>query len=207
MPSFKIYKISTKILLDNLFTPNWMENIKPLRGDLEVINQKIHNLKKYIKVSNIFKNEKLVKNAFTISYQYQMQFSGNIQVWIPENINLIQQGTLLYISRGQGNIRYLIEKFLENNINILPKDFKPKVLMKIWNNLKNYCQEEGYNIKLHRIILNKVYLNGDFIRELNLSTNNLQDLGYFKNLVQNSEQVRVITFKIRWNMENIQKNH
>ena len=45
-----------------------------------------------------------------------------------------------------------------------------------------------------------MYLEGDFIRELNLSTNDIQNLGYFNQLTKDSEQIRVITFRIRWNL-------
>ncbi len=200
MPSYKIYKLNENIDLKSLFPSMWLKNVKPIRGDLEPVNQKIEELRKNIKSPNILVNENLAENAYTIKYQYNMQLPGETRIWVPEDINLIQKDILLYISRGQGKIRYLIEKYLNSNIDFLPTDFKPKKLIKIWNNLRNYCQEKGYNIILHRLILFKVYLEGDFIKELNLSTNNVENLGYFKQLIQNSEQIKVITFRIKWNI-------
>lgn len=206
MPSYKIYRISESFDLKNLFSSMWLRDVKPLRGDLESVNQRIDGLKKNIKSPNILANENLADNAYTIKYQYNMQLPGETKVWVPEDINLIQKDILLYISRGQGEIRYLVEKYLNINIDILPKDFKPKKLIKIWNNIRKQCLKEGYDIKLHRLILYKVYLEGDFIKELNLSTNDVQNLGYFNQLIQDSEQIRVITFRIRWNIADSEGN-
>ncbi len=206
MPSYKIYGIKQKFDLKSLFSSMWLDDVKSVRGDLESVNQKIDRLKKNIKTPNILVNENLADNAYTLRYQYNMQLPGETKVWVPEDINLIQKDILLYIARGQGEIRYLIEKYLNSNIDILPKDFKPKKLIKTWNNLKSQCLEEGYGIKLHRLILYKVYLEGDLIKELNLSTNDVQNIGYFNQLIQDSEQIKVITFRIRWNIADSEGN-
>ena len=206
MPSYKIYRISESFDLKSLFSSKWLEDIKPIRGELEAVNQKIDGLKKNLKSTTMVTNKNLADNAYTIKYQYNMQLPGKTQVWVPEDINLIQKDILLYISRGQGGIRYLAEKHLNNNIDIIPKDFKPKKLIKIWKNLRNHCLKEGYDIKLHRMILYKVYLEGELIKELNLSTDDLHNLGYFNQLIQDSEHIRVITFRIRWNIADSEGN-
>ncbi len=206
MPSYKIYRINEIIDLKSLFSSIWLKEVKPVRGDLESVNQKIDGLKKNIKSANITTNKNLADNAYTIKYQYNMQLPGETQAWVPEDINLIQKDILLYVSRGQGEIRYLVEKYLKSNVDFLPKDFKPKKLVKIWKNLKNHCLKEGYDINLHRLILYKVYLEGDLVKELNLSTNDVQNLSFFNQLIQDSEQIKVITFRIRWNITDSEGN-
>ncbi len=206
MTSYKIYKIVEKASINTLFSSSWLENIKPIRGDLEVISQKINNLRKRVKSAEILINDVLATNAYKIKYQYNMQLPGGADVWIPEDVVLIKKEQLLFISNGKGHIRFLIEKHLGNNIDIVPKDFKTKKLIKIWTNLKKSCSENGHMIKIHRIIMNKVYLEGDLIKEMNISTNNVENLGYFKTLIQNCEQIKVLTLKIRWNISDTDGN-
>jgi len=199
MPSYKIYVIKKKPDFKNLFSSNWLDHVKPLRGDLEATSQKIESLKENYETIEIINNEKLADEAYTLKYRFNMQLPGETMVWIPEDLKIIYRDNFLYISRGQGNIRFLIEKYLSANLDILPKDFKKKGLINIWKNLEKQSNEIGFNVKLHRLILHKVFLEGDFLNEMNLSTNNIQNIGYFKQLIQDSEEIRAITFKIRWN--------
>lgn len=206
MTSYKLYKIVEKTSINTLFSSSWLDDVKPIRGDLEVTSQKINNLRERVRSTEILANDIFATNAFKIKYQYNMQLPGGTDVWIPEDVDLIKKEQLLFISNGKGRIRFLMEKHLGNNINILPKNFKPKKLFKIWTNLKKLCSENGYVIKLHRMILNKAYLEGDLIKEMNISTNNVEDLGYFKTLIQSCEQIKVFTFKIRWNITDTDGN-
>ncbi|MFX1257265.1 MAG: hypothetical protein ACFFAN_05375 [Promethearchaeota archaeon] len=200
MPSYKIYLIKKKLDIEDIFSSQWLDKISINRGDLERTSQKINSIKENVKAPTLLKNKNLADIAFTIDYEYNMTLPGNIKVWVPEKLNMIQKESYLFITRGEGKFRFLIEKYLSNNFEFLSVDLSSKKLLKIWNKLKKVVREEGHSVILHRIIIGKAYIDADLIKELNITTKNVEEVGFFKELTQNSGYIKVITLRIRWNL-------
>lgn len=201
MPSYKIYQINKIIDLKNQFSTGWINKVKPIKGDIEVLNQKINNTKKVIKDETIKNNEKLAKNAYTIDYMYNYQVDKAQKVWISDFINIISTNSYLFVSKGKSRLRLLIQTHLESKISLLDVNFNPKKLRQLWNKIKKLLNIDNHDVSIHRLILEKSFIDADNLKEINISANNVENLGIFSSLLKNSERIRVITIKIKWNPE------
>ena len=200
MTSYKIFKIEEEKKINNIFSQNWFENVKAGSGDIETVNQKLNLIRTQVRSPKIVRKAELASNGFTLNYQFNMELPGNNKIWVPQEIYMLQASKHLFISRGAGDMRFAVQKYLDNTIRIFTKDFSPKRLITVYNKLKRNGKLSGYDIFLHRIILRRTYLNGNFIKELNLSTAYVDEMSNFNELINNSEKIYVITFKIKWNL-------
>ena len=200
MTSYKIFKIETEKKLNNIFSQNWLENVEAKRGDIETVSQKLNLIRTQVRSPKFLENTDLASNAFTLNYQFNMELPGNNKLWVPQEIYMLQTAQYLFISKGAGDMRFVVQKYLDKESKILAVDFFPKRLISVYNRLKKSGTQSGHNIFLHRIILHRTYINGDFIKELNLSTKNVDELSNFNEMLNNTEKIYVITFKIKWNL-------
>jgi len=198
MPSFKLYKLNKNIDIIELFHRTWIDDVRINDGDLEVINQKIDTTRQEIRNLRIARNSELSELAYTFQYEFDFKATKENHFWLPDNLNILQSHPYLLVSKGKSQLRFLIKQHLRNNYELLPIEFKNKSLLAVWRRLKKSFFEKNHNIQLHRIILERVYIESDFIKELNISTGNIEELGLYTDLMKNSERIKVITFKILW---------
>ncbi len=200
MTSYKIFKLEIQKKISEIFSQNWLENVEAKIGDIETVNQKIDLIRNQVKSPILVKNSDLASNAYTLSYQFNMELPGNNKIWVPQEMYILQSINHVFMSKGAGDIRFAAQKYLDKEARIYAVDFFPKKLITVYNRIKKNGNQKGYDIILHRIILHKTYLNGDFIREVNISTKNVDEIGNFSKILSNTEKIYVITFKIKWNL-------
>ena len=194
MPSYKIYKISSSSRILEDIPEDWATNVKIPTGSSENIRRKINLIAKNTK-NGAISQEKTMLNGerLVISYQHRLIF-GKQDVWISESLDILRKDDLLLIQKTVSKSDFLIEKQLsESLVQII---FKEKQLLKLWRKMKKQANQNGHSIKLHRIIINKTFLNADEIKELNIHAKDVSEIDIFGELTKLAGKIRVITVKI-----------
>ncbi|MFW9970498.1 MAG: hypothetical protein ACFFDF_09880 [Candidatus Odinarchaeota archaeon] len=203
MPSYQIYKMEKEITL----TPNdfikILDEIKIDESDSEVLKQTIQNLinrHKNIKLETIKK-----ENILEIKFDYELELAGDQKVWIPQKFLMMKSKNYLLIGKSEGNLRNLIEYYFRDSIKITRVFFKNKELWKIWNLLKKSLEIKGISYLLHRIILERTYLDSSLIKEINIHSKNVEDIDRLNDLITNAKKIKVITIKLLLSLEEKKK--
>lgn len=203
MPSYQIYKMEKETSLIPKDLAKILEEIKIDESDSEVLKQKIQNLIKRHKNVNLETIKK--ENIFKIEFDYELELAGEQKVWIPQKLLLMKSKNYLLIGKSEGNLRHLIEYYFRDSIKITHVFFKDKELWKIWKQLKKSSEREGIPYLLHRIILEKTYLDSCPITEINIHTKNVEDIDRIFDLITDAKRVKVITVKLQLPFEEKKK--
>ena len=195
MPSYQIYKMENEVsLVPNNFV-HILEEVRIDESDSEVLKQKIQNLinrHKNIHLETIKK-----ENILKIKFDYELELAGEQKVWIPQKFLMMKSKNYLLIGKSEGNLRHLIEYYFRDLIRITRVFFKNKELWKVWKLLKDSSDKEGISYLLHRIILEKTYLDSSMITEINIHSKNVEDIDRLSDLITNAKRIKVITVKLQ----------
>lgn len=203
MPSYQIYKMEKEIsLVPNDFV-KILEEIKIDENDSEVLKQKIQNLINRHKNVNLETIKK--ENILKINFDYELELAGEQKVWIPQKLLLMKSKNYLLIGKSEGNLRHLIEYYFRDSIKITRVFFKDKELWKIWRLLKKSSERKGISYLLHRIILEKTFLDSSPIAEINIHSKNVEDIDRLSDLITNAKRIKVITVKLQLSFEEKKK--
>jgi len=201
MASYQIYKVDKLVNIDQELKGDFISRFQLSENESELAKEKITNLKKVLRNPELKRSKVEGINKYNLNYNYNIRLPGEQYVWIPQEISLYRglSNTIL-ISKSQGNIRYLIEKYFQRKARFQSFAFSPKQLISFWNSLKKYIANNGHKSLLQRFILENTYLESSLIKELNIKTKDAEDIGLFNDLVKNAKKVKAITFQIKWNL-------
>ncbi len=195
MPSYKLYRIKPDFNIKTYISNNWIEDAVLPKGLSENIKRKFNQIKKNIQKSSVSQDDSLkLGYKAKLNCEHKLVF-GSQEIWIPKSIEIIKNEDLLLIQKLSSNINMVIERSLD--INIVPISFPEKDLLGLWRKLKKSVENDGKHISLHRLIIEKTFLESDEINELNISTSDVSQLGYFKDLTSNAKKIKVITIRIK----------
>jgi hypothetical protein len=195
MPSYQLFEIDENFKITNLQNEDVLNEIKANKDDPQTLKTFINSAKKSYRNLN-FKPLKQ-DSAIQMVVEEYTQFQDKQTLWINREKMIIKQNTLLLIGKTDRKIERIIQIYLRDSANVRPVIFKDKYLWQIWKNLKSYAMNYSLDIKLHRLILKKTYINADKIKEMNIHANDVNELGLISDLLKQTEQVKTITVKIR----------
>ena len=89
----------------------------------------------------------------------------------------------------------MISKALRERVAILL--YSDKELVKIFNKLQRSTKELNLNLSMHRLILEKINIDADFINELNISSKDVTQLNIYKEIISNSRRIKAMTIRLK----------
>ena len=201
MTSYQIYVVDKLINFEQELKGDFISNIESSEKESELAKEKITNLKNVLKSPKLSKSNDEESNKYNLIYDYNLRLPGEQHVWIPQEI-FLYKGTsnVILISKSQGNIRYLIEKYFQKKFRFQPYTFTSKQLLTFWNSVKKYFNREGHSSVLQRVILANTFLESSLVKELNIKAKDVEDVGLFNDLIKNAKKIRAITLQIKWNL-------
>lgn len=201
MTSYQIYIVDKLLNFEQELKGDFISSIELSENESELAKEKITNLKNVLKSPKLKKSNEEESNKYSLIYNYNLRLPGDQHVWIPQEI-FLYRGTsnVILISKSQGNIRYLIEKYFQKKIRFQPYTFTSKQLISFWNSFKKYFYKEGHSSVLQRFILQNTYLESSLVKELNVKAKDAENLGLFNDLIKNAKKIRAITLQIKWNL-------
>lgn len=201
MASYQIYKVNKTVNIEQELKGDFISGFQFGEDESELAKEKIMNLKQVLKNPELKKVDQEESIRYSLMYNYNLRLPGEQYVWIPQEL-LIYKGlsNTILISKSQGNIRYLIEKYFQRKINFQSFVFNPKQLLSLWNSLKKYFANKGHQSLLQRFILENTYLESSLLKELNIKAKDAEDIGLFSDLIKNAKKIKAITFQIKWNL-------
>lgn len=201
MPSYQIYKANKLINFENEIKGNFFTEVGPKANESEIVKEKIATYKKSLKDPKLEKIKVIGSKTFNLNYSYNMKLPGDQSVWIPQKISLHKgHSNVMLISKGQGNIHYLLEKYFQQKLDFLSFTFSPKQLLSFWKSIKKTIIEKGHLIILQRVILENTLIESSLVKELNFKAKNIEDVGLYPELTRTAKKVKVVTFQIKWNI-------
>jgi len=201
MTSYQIYKVDKLVNIDQELKGDFISSFQLGENESELAKEKIKNLKKIIKNPELKRSEGKGSNRYSLVYNYNIRLPGDQYVWIPQEIHLYGgQSKTLLISKSQGNVRYLIEKYFQKKAKFQSFVFSPKQLTTFWNSIKKYFSNEGHTPLLQRFILENAYLESSLVKEINIKAKDAENIGLFSDLVKSAKKIKAITFQIKWNL-------
>ncbi len=195
MPAYQLYEINSNYKITNLINTKFSKENIIRSSDPETTKIFVEShLDNYRNIS--FKPTNLA-NSLKILYKEFLQFSDQQSIWLSYEKSIIRHENLLLIEKANKKLERLIGLYLRDEGGAKSIIFDKKKLWSIWKNLRK--QEEKFNIylKLHRLILKNGFLGADKYSELNVHSNNLEEMGILNEMVKYSEKIKTLTIKIR----------
>ncbi len=203
MPSFQIYSIEDKYKLDKIKDSDVLLNVKTNKSDPQTLKNFLDHSKKHHKNLEF---EPLIENSLAkVTFDHEVRLSPKQTAWVSQEKLMIKRSSYLLIGKTEGRVERLISLYLRDIASVKRLVFPDKGLWKFWNNLLKESKKDGYNINLHRIILQKTHTETDEIEELNIHAKDVSTLGMTASLVHNAKRVKVITVRIGGLFENAPK--
>ncbi len=195
MPSYQLFEIDEKYKIANLQNEDILNEVEANKDDPQTLKTFIKSVKKSYRNLNFtpLKQDSAIKMAVE---EYN-QFQDKQTLWINREKMIIKQNNLLLIGKTDKKIERLFQVYLRDSANLRPVIFKDKYLWQIWKNMKSFAMNSNLDIKLHRLILKKTFIEADKIEEMNIHSNDVNELGLTSELIKQTEKVKTITIKIQ----------
>lgn len=194
MTSFNLFKIKNKSDVVESISVQWNSKLKVPAGTSENIRIKLNKIETNTENGEILKDS--FKNGETrliLNYKHRVSYEEQ-DIWISDSMEIIKKGHLLLIQKVSSQSNFLVEK--QFNQEIIPISYSNKDLLKLWNRIKNRSKNDRNRIQLHRIILEHTYLDSDEIKELNIHSKDVSEIGLFTELTKLAKKIKAITVKI-----------
>jgi len=206
--SFQLFKINEKFNLKRLQDEDIIKTAKVSKDDPQTLRVLLDSLKKSYRNLSF----KPLKYDFSMkmSMDEYVQFQDNQTLWVKREKDIIKHNQFLLVGKAEKKIEKLLMIYLRDIADLTPVVFQRKQLWNMWKNLKKLKKE---NVKLHRVILKRTYIDADKINEINIHANDVGELVVIENIVRQAEQVFAITVKVlgyykenKWVTVRIDKN-
>ena len=205
MPSFKLYKSEKNVQIKDILKKNILDEIQSNSKDSETLKSFIQESKKNHKELT---GHELINEANEAIIQYSMNrkidFENDQIVWVKNNFKVIKHEQFLLIGKTQSKFEKIFEIYLKDQYQLSQVNFQNKDLWSFWRKLKTKCENQEIDLILHRIILQKAYLDSSLVDTLNIQAKNVEDVDSLPDLVNDSQKVMVVTFRV--NLSSVNKS-
>ncbi len=191
MASYQLFKINENFNLKKLQEEDIIKTAKVNKDDPQTMKTLLDSLKKSYR--NLYFEPLKYDFAIKMSMDEHLQFQDKQTLWIKREKNIIKHNQLLLVGKADRKIEKLIMIYLRDLADLSPIVFQKKQLWVLWKNIKKL---KNADVKLHRVILKKTFLEADKINEINIHANDLGELGVLEDIIKQTEQVFAITVKI-----------
>jgi len=191
MVSYQLFKINEKFNLKRLQEVDILKTAKVSKDDPQTLKTQLESLKKSYRNLN-FKPLKY-DYAIKMSMDEHIQFQDNQTLWIKREKDIIKHNQILLVGKADKKIERLLMIYLRDIADLTPIVFQKNYLWTMWKNIKKIKKND---VKLHRVILKRTFIEADKINEINIHANDVGELGVIEDIVKQAEQVFAITIKV-----------
>lgn len=195
MPSFQLFEINENFSLEKMQNEDILNKAKTNEDDPQTLKTFLESAKKHYKNLSFEKINQ--RSAIKMIVDEYMQFQDDQSLWITREKMIIKYNQLLLIGKAEKKIERLLQIYLRDSASSKLLFFTEKQLWQIWKKMRVLANSKNLEIKLHRLILKRTYIDSDKINELNVHANDVSELGIIEDIVRLSDQVKAITIKIK----------
>lgn len=210
MPSYQLYEIKEDFNLKILQEKDMLNEVSANKADPQTLKTFIESTKKTHR--NLSFNLKQ-NNILNMKFDEYKLFQDNQSIWIRLEKLIFKHQHLLLVGKSDKKMEKVIQVFLRDLAGTKPLFFKNKQLWQFWKKIFANATSDNLEMILHRLIIKNTYIEADKIKELNIHSKDINNLGVINELVRQSERIKAITIKIRgfysdnkWTTVRIDKN-
>ena len=210
MPSYQLFEIKKEFNIEVLQKEDILNQINANQNDPQTLKLFVESAKKAHRNLSFNLTK---KNILKMNFDEYRQFQDKQTLWINLEKLILKHQNLLLVGKTDKKMEKVIQLFLRDLADTKPLFFKDKQLWQIWKGMSTKAAIDNLEMKLHRLIIKNTFIEADKIKELNLHSNDISNLGIVGDIVKQSERIKAITIKIKgfysdnkWTTVRIDKN-